>query len=62
MRRKNKKRRLNMSITLEIKKQGGGMKMHIGEPGDERGIFVKKGDKKPKDMTIPKKGKAKKKK
>jgi len=51
-----------MSITLEIKKQGGGMKMHIGEPGDERGIFVKKGDKKPKDMTIPKKGKAKKKK
>ena len=44
-----------MPITLKIKKQGGGGTMHIGDPKDTRGIFVPKGQQKPKDMKIKKK-------
>jgi hypothetical protein len=44
-----------MPITLNIKKQGGGMTMHIGDPNDKRGVFTPKGQKKPDNIKIPKK-------
>jgi hypothetical protein len=34
-------------FTLKIKKQGGGITGHIGDPKDKRGIFTPKGGKKP---------------
>lgn len=46
-----------MPISLKIKKQGGGITMHIGDPKDKRGVWTPRGQEKPKDIKIPKKRK-----
>jgi len=51
-----------MPIKLHIPAKGGKMTMHIGEPGDKRGVFTPKGEATPENIKITPKKKAVKKK